>query len=208
MLAKPKDYDTAKSYDSDIARLPVGGYVCEIKKMEETTARTGTKMITVYFDIADGDYIGYYADQYKRDKAYEITSGREAKWRGKYNIFPYTRDGLTNPSFKGFLTCVEGSNNGYTVQWPLNFDLLKGKKVGLLFREEDSVFDGKKITSVRPCAARTVQCILEEDFTVPKRRDLTPDQESMLSGGGTSSAGSAVQEFIPVTIAEDDELPF
>ena len=36
MLQKPRDYDTAASYDSDFERLPVGGYVVEIKKMEET----------------------------------------------------------------------------------------------------------------------------------------------------------------------------
>lgn len=212
MLQKPRDYDTAASYDSDFERLPVGGYVVEIKKMEETvTPKTNTVMIVVSFDIAEGTYKDYFAKQYKRDKSREITSGREAKWRGTYNCFPYTNDGLTNPSFKGLLTCIEKSNYGFRVEWPLNLEVFKGKKLGLLFREEEyEGYDGTVKTSVKACAARTVDCINNEEFNVPAKRTLNKSGSSSSNSSASGSVGQTVyntQEYTPVTV-EDDDLPF
>ena len=212
MLQKPRDYDTAASYDFDFERLPVGGYVVEIKKMEETvTPKTNTVMIVVSFDIAEGTYKDYFAKQYKRDKSRELTSGREAKWRGTYNCFPYTNEGLTNPSFKGLLTCIEKSNYNFKVEWPLNLETFKGKKLGLLFREEEyEGYDGTVKTSVKACAARTVDCINNEEFNVPAKRTLNKNGGNSSTSFASGSVGQTVynsQEYTPVTV-EDDDLPF
>ena len=57
MLQKPEDYDRAESFGSDYERLPAGGYVCEIKKAEERVIpKTGRVLVTVSFDIAEGEY--------------------------------------------------------------------------------------------------------------------------------------------------------
>ncbi len=212
MIQKPRDYEHAQSYDSDFERLPVGGYVVEIKKMEESvTPRTNTPMVVITFDIADGPYKNYFAMQYKRDKAREITSGRAARWRGTYNVFPYTSDGMTNPSFKGFLVCVEKSNYGFQVSWPLNLEMFRGKKVGLLFREEEyEAYDGSIRTSVKACATRTCDCINNEEFNIPAKRLLNKNEASKPI---TRSTGSVVQnvygsqEFTPVD-GDSDDLPF
>ena len=212
MLQKPRDFDTAASYDSDFERLPVGGYVVEIKRLEETTTpKTNTPMVVVWFDIAEGNYKDFFAKQYRRDKSREVTSGREARWRGTYNVFPYTNEGLTNPSFKGLLVCVEKSNYGFKVSWPLNLELFKGKKVGLLFREEEyEGHDGSVKTSVKACATRTVDCINNEEFNLPAKRLLSRNGSSASATGTAGSVTQNVygsQEYTPVDVDSDD-LPF
>ena len=211
MIQKPRDYDTAQSYDSDFSRLPAGGYVVDIKRMEEATASTGKQMVIVSFDIAEGEYKDYFARQYKNDKSREITSGRTAKWRGVYYTFPLTSEGLTNPSFKGIMTCIENSNYGFHVQWPLNFDLFKGKKLGLLFRDEEYVAnDGTVKVSVKPCSARSVDCIQSGEFNTPSRKKLENVPANASAPSACGALGQSVystQEFVPTTV-EDDELPF
>ena len=204
MLQKPADYDQAQAYDSDFKRLPVGGYVCEIRKMEETiTPKTGVQMVSVSFDIAEGEYKDYYAKQYRREKARETTGGRAARWRGVYNIFPYTGEGLTNPVFKGLLVCLEKSNDRFRIVWPLNPEVFKGKKVGLLFREEEYEAGDQSIrTGLKPCAARTVECIRRGEFSIPARKTL--------AGGKMQPAvqeNSSAQEFLPTSV-DGDDLPF
>lgn len=211
MLQKPKDYEQAEAYDSDFERLPVGGYVCEIKKMEEMiTPRHGTLMVVVSFDIAEGEFKDYFARQYRREKARELTSGREAKWRGVYNLFPYTNEGLTNPSFKGLLVCIEKSNNQFRLTWPLKMEDFKGRKIGLLFREEEyRAADGTIKTSVKPCATRTVECITLQDFNVPAKRTLSKNEGSAASGKPSGSDSSlSVYSSQNTPVDEDDDLPF
>ena len=38
---------------------------------------------------------------------------------------------------KSFLTCVENSNTNYTYDWNKEVDQLKGKKIGLVFGQEE-----------------------------------------------------------------------
>ncbi|MBQ9009541.1 MAG: hypothetical protein IJ088_09455 [Clostridia bacterium] len=201
MLRKPEDYDQAQAYDGELERLPAGGYVCEIRKMEEkVTPRTGTIMVTVSFDIVEGKYKDFFAKQYQRMKARETEGGRPARWHGTYNVFPYTREGLTNPGFKGLLCCIERSNRGFRIKWPLNLDEFQGKKVGLLFREEEYEAEDRSVrTVVRAFQARTVDCILDQEYSVPARRTLHRDVPENVTNES--------QEFKPVQI-DDEDLPF
>ena len=201
VLRKPEDYDQAQAYDGELERLPAGGYVCEIRKMEEkVTPRTGTIMVTVSFDIVEGKYKDFFAKQYQRMKARETEGGRPARWHGTYNVFPYTREGLTNPGFKGLLCCIERSNRGFRIKWPLNLDEFQGKKVGLLFREEEYEAEDRSVrTVVRAFQARTVDCILDQEYSVPARRTLHRDVPENVTNES--------QEFKPVQI-DDEDLPF
>ena len=201
VLQKPEDYDRAESYGSDAERLPAGGYVCEIKKAEEKiVGKTGTMVVTVGFDIAEGEYRDFYSRLYRRQKMHERNGGKPVRWLGTYSVSPYTNEGLTNPAFKGLLECVEKSNEGFRINWPLNLDEFRGLKVGLLFREEEYEGNDRKLrTSVRACWARTVDCIRKEEYIMPARRKL----EKAVS----VKTGPDVQEFIPED-ADDEELPF
>ena len=194
MLKKPKDYDVAPSFDSDISKLPAGGYLCQIKKMEEGTTARGSEIVKVYFDICEGEHAGYYEKQYRA----QGRSGRgEAKWKGVYDVFPLTPEGATSGAWKGLLTCIERSN-GMTIDWNKGYEQFKGKKVGLLFREEEyiSSYDQSLRVAVKPCAARTYDSIRDGDFTVPPRKALNK--------GNTMPS---TEGFTPVDTG-DDELPF
>ena len=91
MLQKPEDYDRAESFGSDYERLPAGGYVCEIKKAEERVIpKTGRVLVTVSFDIEEGEYRDFYARLYRRQKMRETLGGKPARWLGTYSVFPYT----------------------------------------------------------------------------------------------------------------------
>ena len=131
---------------------------------------------------------------------HERNGGKPVRWLGTYSVTPYTNEGLTNPAFKGLLECVEKSNEGFRINWPLNLDEFRGLKVGLLFREEEYEGNDRKLrTCVRACWARTVDCIRREEYSVPARRKL----EKAVS----VKTGPDVQEFIPED-ADDEELPF
>ena len=108
-FTKPRDYDNAPSYDSDSVRLPTGGYLCEIKKMEEGQTRKGSNIVHVYFDIAEGEFKGYYERMYKANKA-TTKNATDVKWKGVYDVFPLTPEGATSGAWKGLLTCIERSN--------------------------------------------------------------------------------------------------
>ena len=130
----------------------------------------------------------------------ETLGGKPARWLGTYSVFPYTAEGLTNPGFKGLLECVEKSNEGFRIIWPLNLAEFRGLKVGILFREEEYEDNDKHIrTFITACQVRTVDCIRCGMYSVPAKRK----QDKNVSG----RTGSGVQNFIP-TDTDDEELPF
>ena len=201
MLQKPEDYDRAESFGGDYERLPAGGYVCEIKKAEERVIpKTGRVLVTVSFDIAEGEYRDFYARLYRRQKMRETLGGKPARWLGTYSVFPYTAEGLTNPGFKGLLECVEKSNEGFRIIWPLNLAEFRGLKVGILFREDEYEDNDKHIrTFITACQVRTVDCIRCGMYSVPAKRK----QDKNVSG----RTGPGIQNNIP-TDTDDEELPF
>ena len=202
MIALPHDYSTAAAYDGSMGqRLAPGGYVCRIigARSETVNTRSGAKeKFVLAYDIDEGEFAGYYDAQYKRAKE---QSGSSAKWRGTYDTFILTNEGATNPFFKGLLTCIDKSNEPFAcaVNGQLNEASLKGKLVGLLFREEEYIgSDGKKRTATRACAARSVQTIREGGFEVPEPK--------LLDGGAPGRHTAAPTAGF--TQVEDEELPF
>lgn len=207
MLHKPSDYDQAMSYDSDFARLPVGGYVCRILKMEESTSRNGQPYVIVFFDIAEGEQKDFFEKLYRRDKS-SASREADAKWRGTYNLFPLTRDGLTNPSFKGMMSCIEKSND-CQVDWHSDYNQFKGRLVGLMFREEEfehGTGSRRRVgVAVRPFAARTVDFIRSNSFDMPRRRTLSDKAYTpapVRGANGVRSVDSGPDQ------EKDAELPF
>ena len=202
MIALPHDYNQAAAYDgSGGPRLVPGGYICKIvgAREEKVNTQNGPRSkFVLTFDIAEGEFAGYYDAQFKRDKK-QNASG--AKWRGTYDTFLLTNEGATNPFFKGLLTCIDNSNAPFVcvVNGQFNEANLKGKLVGLLFREEEYIGsnDGKKHKAVKACAARSVQTIREGSFDIPEPK--------LLQGNAPSRNAAPTAGFTQV---DDEELPF
>ncbi|MEG2374960.1 MAG: hypothetical protein RSB43_11220 [Niameybacter sp.] len=170
-------------------QLPVGGYACKVMEVKEIEYSWGN-VIVVSFDIAEGQYKDFYKNDYQDQE-----DGKK-KWRGTYRLnIPNGKnpkaDEYNASQFKSFIYAVEQSNSGY--QWSWDEKTLKGKKVGLVFGEEEWEMDGRRGITVRPRYATKTEGV--EDAKVPKLKAL--------KGGGTYT-----QTPTNSTEEDGDDLPF
>jgi hypothetical protein len=164
-VEEPKEYE----------RLVPGGYICRIVKVEDLEDK---EYLKIYYDIAFGDFKDYYKNLF------------EAKnfWGGNF-IRSYKETAMS--FFKGFLTAIEGSNQGFKAD-AFNGDIntLLGKFIGLVLAEEEyAANDGAIKTRLYVFQNRSVESIKNNDFKVPELKKISQQQ-----------AG-----FVPVN---DTDLPF
>ena len=194
MINKIENWDKIEANYGEGKRLKAGGYICVILACKkEQSQKTGKEMLVVNFDIAEGDYKGFYMERYKnapRDNANPV----EPKWQGKYYIV------LEGEGFEGrlkaFITSIEESNQGYTWDW--NEDNLKGKTFGGIFREEEFIYNNEVRTNVKLWQVRSTKTIKNGDFEIPRKKELPAEEKN-------NNNASLDATFIPVT---DANLPF
>jgi hypothetical protein len=182
-------YDKVEAFTGEYEKMEVGGQVCRILQVKAEEPEPGTKnydtLLKIGFDIAEGDYAGYYKRQHDRKKE----NKPEAKWPGMY-YQTIKQDDLRY--FKGFITAIEQSNTGF--KWDWDEQKLKNKLFGGIFGEEEyKGNDGKVHTSVKLQWIRSVDKIRSGDFKVPEVKKLA---------GGNAFKGNMSP------IDEDDTLPF
>jgi hypothetical protein len=191
MIAKPKDWETAQAYTGDRGpQMTPGGHICKIVALRQETSKNGNPMIVVAFDIDEGSELdGFYKaklkDQQKQNK--------DSKWQGVIRFLLYGKDSGTNPYFKGFVKSLEESNAGYHWDWDERSPA--GKKIGIVFREEEYMQETQIRSSVKAWQVRSVQAILDGVPVPPKKLLET----------------HAAQPFDPkagFVAVDDDELPF
>lgn len=168
---KPKDYDDVRVGDYRI--LPAGGYICRILKAEETKSSSGKDMIKVAFDICDGEYTGYFMEQFQGRKA-AAENPQEVKWpfSGTKWILLTNNEGKTNRDFKSFCTALEDS--GVSVWKGDTFDVkgIKDAMVGVIFRREEHEYLSQTSWRTVPFGFRSVKTIEEGTFNVPEDKPL------------------------------------
>ena len=189
-MNKPNGYDEAQAY-GDFKVLPAGGYKCLIKKVACEKTQAGKEYLKIAFDIADGEYKDFYKEKFAND----TRDINQKKWSGIWTIFVEGYEaGTTNSKLKGLITSVEKSNN-FTFDWNKanNEQDLVGKKVGIVFREEEFIGqDGQIHTSVKPCYAMNYDEV--ENAKVPNKKTLG-DQAFENNYNSADATG-------------DDDLPF
>ena len=138
-----KDFDKVEAKGMDDFRgLPIGAYECVIKDARlNHNEETGKNTLKISIDIASGEYKDYFL------KAYETDTRIDRKWNN--NAIRYIAyEGENVAFFKGFLTVIENSNQGY--KWDWDETKLKGKKVcGVFQYEEYEKQDGTRGIKVR-----------------------------------------------------------
>ena len=193
-MIKPRDYDNvqASTYGDAELNAPVpGGHGVTILKAETGKDDYGDKLV-LYFDIKEGsESDGYYKAKYERAKSY----GDDAKWQGIFNQYIFTKDGQTNPFFKGLISSIEKSNPGYTWSW--QEEMLKGKKLGLIFREEK--FYGKKDGLLHSVVRPAWACDWDSYEAIPAPKPKEPKEPK-------NTAPLFETEMTPND--DDDDLPF
>ena len=191
-----KDYEKTETF-KDYPKLPVDAYVCVIKAAEEKTCSNGSDILEISFDIAEGDYKDFYANDYRNN------SNIDKKWKGKISLFVPIDDGsekddYTKKRFKTAITAIENSNDGY--HWDWNEKALKGKKLGILYRNEEWEWNGKTGWKAAPFRIIDIDAVYDGQFKIPADKPL----EKSSSVYAPASSSSATFE----ELTDDEDLPF
>ena len=185
-MKKIENYENVQASSGDFARPTAGGYICQIIDVEDVPMNSQGKgdYLRIEYDIADGDFKGYYKEQFDR-------------WGGNWNasfIRSYKEKALG--MLKHFTNCIEQSNAGY--EWDWNEKGLIGKVVGLVLGEEEyENKSGEVKTKLIVSQVKTVEEIKNGDFKVPAPKKLE------VTGRTNDFA-----EFTPVADGSMDDLPF
>lgn len=147
--------------------LPAGGYVAKIlnAKVEEYT--WGEKLV-ISFDIAEGEYKDFFRKQYNE------STREDKKWKGNLRL-TVPQEG--NQYFEGqkrtfgnAIWAIEESNPEY--KWDWIEAALKGKMVGVLFRNFEWEMNGNSGWSTECCTFVSVEDIRNGNFKQPKDKPL------------------------------------
>jgi hypothetical protein len=187
---KPNDYDDIKVGDYRI--LPAGGYICRILKAEETKSSTGKDMLKVAFDICDGEYTGYFLDQFQ-DRRAAAEDPATVKWpfNGTKWILLTDSEGKTNRDFKAFCTALEDSGVQVWKNNILDAAGLKDAQIGIIFRREEHEWNNLTSWRTVPYRFRSVESIDKGDYKVPEDKALPATAFSPVD------SFSAAEEDIP-----------
>ena len=170
----------------DSKRLPAGGYICKYTNVEDMADK---EYLYMEYDIAEGEYKGYYKELEERLDF----------WGGKC-FRSYKEKAL--PMFKRMCSAVTKSNKGFIFDGNKHADesTLIGKKVGMILGEEEYIGnDGSVKTRLYVVREIPVEDIKAEKFKIPPIKKL-PETE------GTSQTPD--DGFMNVPIDADEETPF
>lgn len=202
MISKPKGYDEAPAYTGEFATLPAGLYICEILGVKQEDYKGHARFI-MQFDIAEGDQKGFYQKQYNTEKQ----TSQNAKFRG---VHRQNMEDQGLPFFKGLMTSVERSNQGYHFPWGTqgNEKTLVGKKFGAVMgREEFLATDGEKRMVTKIVQIRSVDGL--KDAKIPADKLLGDEAEKSASVSKNSQTTKTDGDgFIDIPYDADEELPF
>ena len=172
---------------SDFQRPTAGPYICNITKVEDKPVDASGKgdYLHIWYDIAEGDFKGYYAD----------IRADHPDWVGVgsyYRSYKETALGM----FKRMCSAITKSNPGFEFG-EKNHDesTLVGKKVGLIFQEEEYYGNDGSLKT---------RLIVQKEFPVDEiDAQKVPDKKTV---DGGRSTGKADDGFSVVT--DTDSLPF
>ena len=147
--------------------LPAGGYVAKILNAKVETYDWGEKLC-ISFDIAEGEYKDFFSKQYKEN------TREDKKWKGNFRLtVPQESNQYFDSQKRTFgnaIWAIEESNPGY--HWDWNEDALKGKMVGVLFRNFEYDIDGKQGWSTECCTFVSVEDVRTGNFKQPKDKPI------------------------------------
>lgn len=188
-------YNESSAYiPGEREELPLGGHICKIIKAKVDKLQNGSEVLVLAFDIAEGsEFDGFYARQFQKAKERDVNT---AKWKGTFRQFipigdNSERDKKTMSYFKGVITSIEASNQGYKFDW--DEKKLVGKLFGGVFRRKEYEYNGSRGFYTECGFVRSTNGIF--DVGVPK--------DKMLPSTGYSN--SDTNDFEDVS---DDDLPF
>ena len=157
--------------------LPAGGYVCKIISAKVEKNDWGETLMIAH-DVSEGDYAGIF----KRD--YDNNEREDKKWRGTFRINLPNDDGTEQDNWKKrkfntFIWSVEQSNPGYT--WAWDEKTLKGKGVGLIYRNKEWEMNGRTGWTTEAAASDSVENIRAGKFRMLKDKPLPESRKAAVA---------------------------
>ena len=188
MIPRYNNFEAKKSASGGREILPAGGYVCKILKAEVQTFEWGNKLV-LSFDISEGEQ----RDFFKTD--YNSQPDDRKKWRGVWRINLPSGDGSQQDTWKqnainNLAACMQDSNPGYVWDW--DETKLKGKALGILFREFEWEMEDRNGVSTEAYSCTDIDSVRAGKFKISKRRELKHK--------ATAPA--------PTPVTDDSDLPF
>ena len=207
MIQKGSDYEQTAEFGSGFKTLPKGGYVCKIAKAEETTDKNGRVMVHLAFDIAEGEYQGYFMNLFQTRKKKAQAQFGDVKWpfegQSWIGVNDYEDPTKTSRNFKGLCTALEDSGIQVWNGNQFNMQALAGASVGVVYQNQEKEYQGKRYWRSVPWSFRSVEAIRTDDYFVPDDKPLADTASS-----GSASTGyqpSGIPGFQAVT---DNDIPF
>ena len=193
-MALPK-YDKSKRKRT-FEQLPKGAYVLKIMDAKEEPNKSGNgSHLTISFDIAEGEYEGFYANQYMSN------TNEDKKWsRDAVFYLTVPSDGCQEyvwTNWNTFFADLEDSNNGFVFSG--NPRELKTKLIGGKFAIEQNEYNGQVYSHTRmrwTCVA--------EDVRSGKAGKM-PNDKLITQPAAASDSGT---DWMSVPEGIDEDLPF
>ena len=201
MIAKPKKYDEI-NINEEFERLELGGHKGIIIKVEEYTSDfSGKKSLKVYVDTASDDkQPEYFKKQYENDTRIDRKYPN-----GAIKYVPLGEEENQIKMLKSFITAYENSN-GCQFDWGKDWEQLKGKKIGIIFgQEEYTSQDGTTKLATKLREFRSIDKV--DNVKIPKVKLLDNtyvDYEEYTK----SSADKAKDLFGSSVEVSSEDLPF
>jgi hypothetical protein len=169
-------------------QLPVGGYVCQILSARVEENDWGSTLVMAV-DVVEGEYAGIF----KRD--YDNNTSDNKKWRGTFRLRLPKDDGTEQDGWKkralgNTIWALEQSNPGFQFRWDERE--LKGKKIGLIYRNKEWEYNGKTGWTTEAGAAESIDNIRNGKFRLLKDRTLA----------------NRTTQAVTESVESEEELPF
>lgn len=166
MITKPKAYDEI-NINEEFEKLELGGHKGIIIKAEEYTSDfSGKKSLKVYVDTASDDkQPEYFKKQYENDTRIDRKYPN-----GAIKYVPLGEEENQIKMLKSFITAYENSN-GCQFDWDKDWEQLKGKKIGIVFGQEEFISqDGTTKLATKLREFRSIDKI--DNIQIPKIKML------------------------------------
>jgi len=155
------EVEEAKEFE----KVAVGGYVCRIMAVEDVETK---EYLKISYDIAVGDFKDYYKNL------------NESKGFWGANFIKSYKDTALS-FFKGFLTAIQNSNQGFVADTFNNPNDLVGKYIGLVLSEEEYIAnDGQIKTRLYVSQVRSVDAIRTGDYKIADKKIVNPEQAGFI----------------------------
>ena len=193
MLAFGNIYKNAEAVTfSDRPKLPAGGYICEIKGVE---VKADKYYFNVIYDIAEGEFKGFYGDDWAKEHPFAHSFVRSYKQTGDEK-----KDRTIFGMMKAFLEAVDKSNGtAFAIKAGDGFDEqgLVHKRIGLVIGYEEYETDrGEVRERTRVKSIHTVEDIKEGKYKVPELKKLETKADA---------PASPIPDFVGIPA---DSIPF